>query len=71
MSFGTDFKAMYLISTRPLPDNIAWVHVQLFKFLTLGTQTILHIKIWLSCVLKYIVCGKETKIWNYKSGRIA
>ena len=41
------------------------------KFLTFTTKLIFHIKNWLNCVLKYILCGEEINIWNYKSGRIA
>ena len=35
-----------------------------FNLLTLATKLILHINKLLSCVVKYIICGGEIKIWN-------
>ena len=31
-----------------------------FNLLTFATQLIIHIKIWLSFVVKYIICGGES-----------
>ena len=42
-----------------------------FKFLAFMTQLIIHINIWLSCVMKYNIGGGEIKSWNYRGGRIS
>ena len=42
-----------------------------FNLIKFATQLILHIHIWLSCVVKYIICGVEINGSNFKSGGLA
>ena len=42
-----------------------------FNLPTFATQLNFEIKIWSSCVVKYIICGGKIKIFNYRNDRIA
>ena len=57
VSFGTDRKSMYFMSTRFLKENIYGFHVHNFKLLTFAAQFTLQIMFLLSSVMKYIICG--------------
>ena len=55
--FGTYFWLMYFMSTKLLKDNIYGFRVPRFQLVTLATHLIINRNVWLSFVMKYIVCG--------------
>ena len=59
------------MSTRLLKDKINGFHVTKFNLLRSTTQLIIHIQIWLSFLVKYIICGREIESWKYRSGKMA
>ena len=65
VSFITYHQSIYFMSTIFLKDKINRPVFHSFNFLTFTTQIILHIKIWLICVMNYIICGGGINIWNY------
>ena len=42
-----------------------------FNLLKFVIRRILHIKFWLSCFMKFIICRGGTKSWNFNSLRIS
>ena len=71
MSFGAYFPQMYFMSTILLKENIDVVRVTQFQLTDIRDTTHPSHKKLLNCVMNYIICGGEIKIWNYKSGRIS
>ena len=64
VSFGTDFQLMYFMSTKFLKLILKEYVFHNFNLLTFATKIILYIRIWLSCVMKDIICSIKIKIWN-------
>ena len=71
LSFGIDHQSMYLMSTRFLKGNIYGVSVPPLQLSYIRDTTHPSQKNWLSCVVKYNICGGEIKSWNNSTGRIA
>ena len=70
VSFGTDCQSMYFMSTRFLKGNMNGVRVLQFQIDYICNTTHPSHKIWLSCVVNYIICGGEINKWNFNSGRV-
>ena len=71
VSFGTYFQLMYFMSIRLLKDKINGFLVPTFQLAYICDTNNPSHKKWLSCVMRYIICGGEIKIWNYGSGMIS
>ena len=69
--FGTDCQYMFYMSKVLLKDMIDGVRVPQFQLDYICDKIIFYIRIWLSCVVKWIICGGGTNSCNLKIGKIA
>ena len=71
VSFRIDILLMYFMSTKLLKNKINGVRVAQIQLYYIHDTTNTSQKNCSSCVVKYIVCGGEIKMSNYRSGNIA
>ena len=64
VSFGTDCQYMFYMSKVLLKDMIDGVRVPQFQLDYICDKIIFYIRIWLSCVVKCIICGGGTNSCN-------